>query len=208
VRLLEGKAGAGDPALRQPCGAVDGRRRAGADPDLDWLGRTQRQARLRDPEAPGGTHGFTRQEAAGNVKGFLESRRTRPDVDAHSGEPSLAPAEPALHDEGTSSDGGQRPDLLSHQHRVPQRKQEQASGRGRAPLGKQPPEHWRVLIIGRGGDVLIADKQRVERSTVRRRGSLDHPARSLARIFHVRVIARQRDPDSHRLILVAAGTAT
>jgi hypothetical protein len=41
-RLLVGEAGASDPALRQSCRAVDGRRRAGADPDLDRLRRTQR----------------------------------------------------------------------------------------------------------------------------------------------------------------------
>ena len=87
-----------------------------------------------------------------------------------------------------------RSDLLGHQHRVPQREQEQAAGRGLAPLGEQPPQHRRVLIIGRGRHVLIADKQGIECRTVCRRGSLDHPARSLARICHVRVIARQRDP--------------
>jgi hypothetical protein len=113
-----------------------------------------------------------------------------------------------LHDEGALCDGGQRPDLLGHQHRVPQREQEQAAGRGFAPLREQPSEHRRVLIIGRGRHVLIADKQGIERSTARRRGSLDHPARSLARIFHVRVIARQRDPDSHRVILIMCVTAT
>jgi hypothetical protein len=52
--------------------------------------------------------------------------------------------------------------------------------------------------------VLIADKQGIERGTAGRRRSLDHPARCLARIFYVRVIARQRNPDSHRVILVAA----
>jgi hypothetical protein len=52
--------------------------------------------------------------------------------------------------------------------------------------------------------VLIADKQGVERSTVCRRGSLDHPARSLARIFYVRVIAGERDPNSHSVILLVA----
>jgi Acetyltransferase (GNAT) domain len=62
--------------------------------------------------------------------------------------------------------------------------------------------------------VLIADKQGIECSKARRRGSLDHPARCLARICHVRMIARQRDPDSHRvargyrLILWGQGFAT
>jgi hypothetical protein len=51
--------------------------------------------------------------------------------------------------------------------------------------------------------VLIADKQGIERSPARRRSALDHSARSLARICHVRMIARQRDPDSHRVILFA-----
>jgi len=40
------------------------------------------------------------------------------------------------------------------------------------------------------------------------RGSLDHPARPLARILHVRVIAPQRDPDPHRFIPLAVPTAT
>jgi hypothetical protein len=52
--------------------------------------------------------------------------------------------------------------------------------------------------------VLIADKQGMETGTAGRRGPLDHRARSLARIGHVRIIARERDPDSHRMILVAA----
>jgi len=56
--------------------------------------------------------------------------------------------------------------------------------------------------------VLIADEQGIERSTACRRRSLDHPARCLARICHVRMIARQRDPDSHRVILFAGVIAT
>src|SRR5262249_10321875 len=77
-RLLIGEAGACDPAFCQPCSAVDGRGCAGADPDLDGLGRTQRQARFGDPEPPGRTHRLARQEAPDNVESFLESRRTRP----------------------------------------------------------------------------------------------------------------------------------
>jgi hypothetical protein len=55
--------------------------------------------------------------------------------------------------------------------------------------------------------VLIADKQGIERSTACRRRPLDHPARSLARIYHVRMIARQRDPDSHLVILITGVNA-
>ena len=62
---------------------------------------------------------------------------------------------------GPSRDSGQCPDLLRHQHRVPQREQEQATGRSLAPLSEEPPEHRRVLIIWRGRHVLITDKQRV-----------------------------------------------
>jgi hypothetical protein len=56
--------------------------------------------------------------------------------------------------------------------------------------------------------VLIADKQGIKRRTAGRRGSLDHPARSLARIFSVRVIARERDPKSHFVILSTDVNAT
>ena len=94
------------------------------------------------------------------------------------------------------------PILLSHQHRVPQGEQEQAPGRGVAPLSEKASEHRGVLVIGRRRDVLIAHKQGIEPGAVRRCGSLDHPARSLARVFRVRVIARQRDPNFHRVILV------
>jgi hypothetical protein len=38
-------------------------------------------------------------------------------------------------------------------------------------------------------------------------GPLDDPARTLTRIFHVRVIGGQRNPDSHRVILIAAQSA-
>src|SRR6516162_6000567 len=109
---------------------------------------------------------------------------------------------------GPCCDGGQCPDLLSHQHRVPQWEQEETAGRGLTPLCKKPPEHRRVLIIGRGGHVLIANEQGIEPGAVRRRGSLDHPARSLARIFHVGVIARERDPNSHFVILRTGVNAT
>jgi hypothetical protein len=51
THLLGSEAGAGDPALREPCRAVDGRRCAGADPDFDGLSRTQRKARFGDTEA-------------------------------------------------------------------------------------------------------------------------------------------------------------
>jgi hypothetical protein len=42
---------------------------------------------------------------------------------------------------------------------VPQGEQEQATGRRLAPLREQPPEHRRILVVGRGRGVLIADKQ-------------------------------------------------
>src|SRR5262249_42653557 len=144
-RLLIGEAGACDPAFCQPCSAVDGRGCAGADPYLDGLGRGPRPTRFGDPEPPGGTPPPPRPQAPDNVESFLESRRSRPRVGAHGGKPSLAPAEPALHDKPALGNGRQRPDLLGHQHRVPQGEQKQAPGRGLAPFGEKAPEHWRVL---------------------------------------------------------------
>jgi hypothetical protein len=116
--LLAGEAGARDPPLRQSCRAVDRRRCAGADPDLDGLGRTQRKARFGNPE---------RWEA------FTVSPASR--------------------------------------RRMTSRVSSNAEG--------------------------------VKPGAVCRRGSLDHPARSLAWIFHARVIARERNPNFHPVILVA-----
>src|SRR5439155_6706884 len=87
--LLAGEAGARDPAVGQSRRAVDSGRCAGADPNLDRLSRPQREARLGDPEPPRGTHRFARQQAPNYVKRFLESRRARPDVGAHRGEPCV-----------------------------------------------------------------------------------------------------------------------
>ena len=206
-RLLVGEAGARDPAFRQSCRPIDRWRCAGADPDVDGLSRTQREARFGDPEPPGGAHGLAGQQTPDDVESFLESRWPRPEVGAHRGEPVLAPAESALHDERAPSDGGERTDLLGHQHRVPQRQQEQAPGRRLPPFGEKPPEDRRVLIIGRGRHVLIADKQGIERGTAGRRGPFDHPARSLTRVFDVRVIAGERDPDPHRVNPQTASSA-
>jgi hypothetical protein len=169
----------------------------------DGLGRTQRELCVRDLEAPGRVHHLARQQPSDDVERFLESRRTGPDVGAHRGEPVLAPAEAALHDEGPLRDGGQGPDLLGDQHRVPQWEQEQAPCRGRAPFCEKAAKDRGVLVVRRGGHVLIADKQGIEPGVAGRCGPLDHPARALTRIFAIRVIARERDPDLHRAILVA-----
>ena len=55
--------------------------------------------------------------------------------------------------------------------------------------------------------MLIADKQRIEPGAAGRRGSLDHPACALTRIAHTRVIAGERDANSHRVIPVIASSA-
>ena len=78
---------------------------------------------------------------------------------------------------------------------------------GPAPLREKPPEHRRVLVIGCGRDVLVADEQGIEPGAMRRRGALDHPPRSFARVFGVRVIARERDPNFHPVILVAGSAS-
>ena len=88
---------------------------------------------------------------------------------------------------------------------MPQREQEQASSRRLAPFPQQPPEYRRVLIIGRRRHVLITDKERIERRMACRSRTFDHPARSLARVCRVRMIARERDPDPHRITIALRG---
>jgi hypothetical protein len=116
---------------------------------------------------------------------------------AHRGELRLVVAETALDDEPAPRDRRQCADLLGHEHRIPQRQEKQAPGRRVAPLGQEPAEDRHVLVVEPGCGVMVTDEERVEIGLSRRRGALDHPACSLARILH-RVTARQRDPDSHR----------
>jgi hypothetical protein len=69
--LVEGEAGARDPALGQSRRAVDGGRCARAYPDFDRLGRTQRETRVGDPEPPRGTDGFPGEQTPDDVERFL-----------------------------------------------------------------------------------------------------------------------------------------
>src|SRR5438067_8818224 len=66
--LLAGKAGARNPAVRQPRSAINRRQCARADMDLDGLRRTQREARFGDPKSPGGIYCFACQQPSDDVE--------------------------------------------------------------------------------------------------------------------------------------------
>ena len=53
ARLVERERWRREKAVRESSGAVDGRACAGADPELDVLGRTEREASVPKPEAAG-----------------------------------------------------------------------------------------------------------------------------------------------------------
>ena len=88
------------------------------------------------------------------------------------------------------------PTCSATQHRVPEGKQEQRTRRAIAPLGQQAAEHGRVLVVGHGHAVVVADEQAVEAGVPRGAGLLDHPPRPGTRVVH-QVTAAQRDPEPH-----------
>jgi hypothetical protein len=62
-----------------------------------------------------------------------------------------------LHDEPIGMYGSERPDVLGHQQRVPQRNEKQTTRRSIGPLGKQPTEHRRVLGVTSRHVVVVTD---------------------------------------------------
>src|SRR5437867_9416420 len=194
ARLVEREFGRSEPAIAEARGAIDGDLRAGADPDLDRLGRRRRDPRVPDGEAPGRRHDLAREKPADDRERFLERRRARRQARAHRGELALVVAEAALEDEASPRERRQRPHLLRHEDRIPER--QEAAGGPVSPLGEQSPEHRDVLVVGHGGRVVVAEEERVEPRLPGRPRALDHPARALTRVLH-RVTARERDPGSH-----------
>ena len=68
---------------------------------------------------------------------------------------------------GPGRHGGQGPDLLGHQHRVPQRDEEQAANRAVGPFRQHATEHGHVLHVpSRTGGVVVAKGQGVEAGPV------------------------------------------
>src|SRR5262249_43067815 len=93
-------------------------------------------------------------------------------------------------------DGAERTYLLSHQHWIPERQQEEAACRRRAPLGQQPSEDGHVLVVRSRRCVVIAHEERVQTGATGGGRPLDHPAGAQPGGGHV-VAAGQRDADSH-----------
>ena len=135
--------------------------------------------------SPATTAGSTGSPASSALTTATDSSSTRPRVlhrGAHGGELAVAAADAGLDDERRVGERRQRADVLGDEHRVPQRQQEQAPDRAVAPLGQQPAEHRRVLVVGRRHGVMVAERQRVQLRPLGGLGPLDHPAGTLAGI--------------------------
>ena len=90
------------------------------------------------------------------------------EVRSHGPELVGAAAEAGLDDERPRRHGGQRPDLLGHQDRVPQRDQEQAADRAVGPFRQKATEHRHVLHVSSwAGGVVVAQGQAVEAGPIR-----------------------------------------
>ena len=193
--LVDRRFRAGEPAIAQAGGAVDGRRRVTADPHLERLGGHGGDLRAVDVLA--------RAETANDVERVLEAGDASVDVDVHGRELLGAAADGALHDEAPGRDGRQRADLLGDEHRVPQREQVERAGRPFVPLGQQPAEHRGVLVVGDGHAVVVADEERVEPCVACGPRPLDHPPRSGAPI--VDHVAGQRVDDARARAVAELG---
>jgi len=141
-------------------------------------------------------HDLAGEQTPDDAERLLERRRPLLDVGAHGQELRLVVAQAGLHDEAAARDGGERADLLGDQHRVPQRKQEQAPGGLVAPLRQQTAHDRDVLVVRPRCRVVIADEERIEPGTLRGGRALDQEARGLARVANL-VGAGQRDADAH-----------
>src|SRR5207244_631029 len=82
---------------------------------------------------------LAREEPADDRERFLERRRARRQARAHRGELALVVAEAALEDEASPRERRQRPHLLRHENRIPERQEEEAAGGPVSPLGEQSP---------------------------------------------------------------------
>ena len=99
---------------------------------------------------------------------------------SHGPELVSAAAEAGLDDERPRRHGGQRPDLLRHQDRVPQRDEKQAAHRTVAPFRQKATEHRHVLhVSSRAGGVVVAQGQAVEPGPMRGLGLAEDLERPL-----------------------------
>jgi hypothetical protein len=132
-RVVGRELRAGQPPVAQAGGPIDGGRGMTPDPHLERLGRHRSDA--------GAVDRLTGRQATDHVEGLLESPSSPAHVGAHGRELGTAAADGALHDEPACGDRRQRPHLLGHQHRVPQRQQVERTRGAVAPFGQQAAEH-------------------------------------------------------------------
>ncbi len=135
-----------EPRIAQPRGAIDrnfGRR---ADPHFDRLRRQRGDAAFVQAPTAVDRDALAAPQRADRLERLFEHRRTQADVHAHPAALPFIAADPALHDEATAVDAGERRGLFRNEHRIPQRQQIQtrrprgrpirrAGGRGSASSG-------------------------------------------------------------------------
>ena len=161
---LGGEVGVAVPAVTEPGSPLDRLRHTPADPPLRPFGRDRSDAGPADGVQLA-VDGLAVQKGLDDQDALLKTGSPLRQIDSHGPELARAAAEAGLDDEGPRRHGGQRPDLLGHQHRMPQRDEKQAAGRVVGPLRQDATEHRYVLHVPRRtGGVVITQGQGVEAS--------------------------------------------
>jgi hypothetical protein len=186
--LVADELGRGQPRVAQAGGPVDGRRRRPPDPHLQPLGRQRADA--------GPVDLLAGEEPADDVEVVLERLRPGAEVCTHGPELVVAAPDGALQHERPRRDRGQRAELLGRQDRRPQRQEVEGTGGAVTPLGQEPAQNRRVLVVGPAGGVVVADEQGVQAGLPCHGGLLDHPPGAGAGVGRV-VPAPERDPHVH-----------
>ena len=161
-RRVGGEVRVAVPAVTEPGGSLNRLRHTPADPPFHSVGREWSDLGAVDlPQVA--VDGFASQQGLDGQDALFESGRPLVQIRPHGPELVGAAAEPGLDDERPRRHGGQRPDLLGHQHRVPQRDEEQAAHRTVGPFRQKATEHRHVLhVSSRAGGVVVAQGQAVE----------------------------------------------
>ena len=156
---LGGEVGVAVPAVAEPGGPVDRLRHPTADPPFRPLRRQRGDPGPVDGEQVA-VHRLAPQQGLDDEDALLEPGGPLAQIGSHGPELAAAAAEAGLDDERAGRHGGQRPDLLGHQHRMPQGDEKQAADRAVRPFGQEATEHRHVLHIpGRTGGVVVAEGQ-------------------------------------------------
>jgi hypothetical protein len=103
------------------------------------------------------------QQSLGYQDPLLEAGCPLTQVGSHGPKLAHAAAEAGLDDERSRRHGGESPDLLGQQHRMPQGDEEQTADRAVRPIREKATEHRHVLHVrGRTGGVVVTERQRIE----------------------------------------------